>query len=70
MPILTQTCVLAFFFVTLLTWMWTCAEDWIKSDRFGQIVGRLKKQIVEMVVLLRETFLEMDESLKILSESK
>ena len=50
--------------------MGTCAEDWIKSDRFGQIVGRLKKQIVEMVVLPRETFLEIDESLKILAESK
>ena len=61
MPILTQTCVVAFFF---------CKFDWIKSDRFGQIVGRLKKQIVEMVVLPRETFLEIDESLKILAESK
>ena len=60
MPILTQTCVVAFF----------CKFDWIKSDRFGQIVGRLKKQIVEMVVLPRETFLEIDESLKILAESK
>ena len=50
--------------------MGTCAEDWIKSDRFGQIVGRLKKQIVEMVVLPRETFLGIDESCKILAESK
>ena len=30
----------------------------------------LKKQIVEMVVLPRETFLEIDESLKILAERK
>ena len=71
MPILTQTCVLAFFFcnfvdmnVNLRGRLDIKRQIWSNSRQTEKADSR------EMVVLPRELFLEIDESLKILSESK
>ena len=66
MPILTQPCVVAFFckFVGMNVNLDKKRQIWPNSRQTEKADSR------EMVVLPRETLLEMDESLKILSESK